>query len=68
MARRRFAKYTPDVGDDLRHRLYLLKEATGVPMAHHLREALATYLAYHENKLAARDAAQPKGHEDGQRG
>lgn len=41
-------KYNPDLGDELRHKLWRLKERTGVPMTVHLREALSLYLDAYE--------------------
>ena len=37
--------YNPDIGDQLRHELWRLKQRTGIPMAKHLRAALRQYLA-----------------------
>lgn len=39
-----FARYNPDIGSELRHRLWLVKERTGIPMTVHLRRALSVYL------------------------
>ena len=40
----RFARYNPDIGSELRHQLWLVKERTGIPMTVHLRRALSIYL------------------------
>ena len=39
-----FRRYTPPLTDDLIHRLYLLKERTGISMAEHMRQAVRLYL------------------------
>lgn len=52
-----FRKYNPDIGDELRHKLWELKEATGVPMSQHLKTALTEYLARQTETTLSQEAS-----------
>ena len=52
--RGRFRRYMHELGDDLRHELWSLKEKTGTPMSVHLREAVTVYLAVYPQFEEAR--------------
>ena len=43
-----FGPYQPQLPADVIHRLWLVKQATGQPMTHLLREAVEAYLAARE--------------------